>query len=70
MGIKAEDLPRLFERYNRVEHSQTQYISGFGISLYLSAEIIKRHGGRIWAESELGNGSVFYFTLPQTVSGS
>jgi PAS domain S-box-containing protein len=65
IGIKAADLPRLFERYYRVENNQTQHISGFGIGLYLSAEIIERHGGRIWAESELGNGSIFYFMLPR-----
>ncbi|AMR32304.1 hypothetical protein A0256_13190 [Mucilaginibacter sp. PAMC 26640] len=64
IGIKAADLPHLFERYYRVENSQTQHISGFGIGLYLSKEIIERHSGRIWAESELGKSSVFCFTLP------
>ncbi|WCT14844.1 ATP-binding protein [Mucilaginibacter jinjuensis] len=67
VGIKPNDLEHLFERYYRAENDQTKYISGFGIGLYLSAEIINRHGGRIWAESELGKGSVFYFTLPYVV---
>ncbi|QDW27536.1 PAS domain S-box protein [Pedobacter sp. KBS0701] len=62
IGIKPEDIDRLFERYYRVKGNHT--ISGFGIGLYLSAEIIERHGGRIWAESEEGKGSVFHFTLP------
>jgi len=62
MGIKPQDLEKLFERYYRVESNHT--ISGFGIGLYLSAEIIQRHNGKIWAESELGKGSTFYFTLP------
>lgn len=62
-GIKAADLDRLFERYYRVEDNP-HYISGFGIGLYLSAEIIHRHGGEIWAESELGKGAEFIFTLP------
>ncbi|WP_412466923.1 PAS domain S-box protein [Pedobacter sp. KLB.chiD] len=62
IGIKPEDIDRLFERYYRVQGNHT--ISGFGIGLYLSAEIVERHGGRIWAESEEGKGSVFHFTLP------
>jgi two-component system sensor histidine kinase VicK len=64
MGIKPEHLKKIFERYYRVETSHTQHISGFGIGLYLSSEIIARHGGRVWAESESGTGSTFYFSLP------
>ncbi|KQM75156.1 hypothetical protein ASE74_04065 [Pedobacter sp. Leaf216] len=62
IGINQADIDKLFERYYRVKGNHT--ISGFGIGLYLSAEIIERHGGRIWAESEEGKGSVFHFTLP------
>ncbi|UOE52075.1 PAS domain S-box protein [Mucilaginibacter sp. SMC90] len=64
MGVDAQDLPRIFDRYYRVESNHTRHISGFGIGLYLSAEIIRRHEGQIWAESESGVGSVFYFSLP------
>jgi|GEM_PF-563680 len=64
MGIKPQDISRLFDRYYRVSSEHTRNISGFGIGLYLSAEIIERHGGRIWVESEKGLGSTFYFTLP------
>ncbi len=64
MGIKAKDAERLFDRYYRVESRHTTNISGFGIGLYLSAEIIKRHNGEIWVESEIGVGSTFYFTIP------
>jgi PAS domain S-box-containing protein len=64
IGIKPRDIGNLFERYYRVEDSSTQHISGFGIGLYLSAEIIRRHDGKIWVESESGVGSVFYFSLP------
>jgi signal transduction histidine kinase len=64
MGVKAQDLPRIFDRYYRVESNHTRHISGFGIGLYLSAEIIRRHEGQIWAESESGTGSVFHFSLP------
>ena len=63
-GISEEDIPKLFDRYYRVENRSSKSISGFGIGLYLSAEIIQRHGGSIWVESEVGKGSAFYFTLP------
>lgn len=62
IGLKATDLEKIFDRYYRVKENGN--ISGFGIGLYLSAEIINRHNGRIWAESELGKGSTFYFELP------
>lgn len=64
MGINESDLPKLFERFYRVESSTMATVSGFGIGLYLSSEIINRHGGKIWAESDLGKGSTFYFSLP------
>jgi two-component system sensor histidine kinase VicK len=64
IGVKPEDIDKLFERYYRVVTPTTKHISGFGIGLYLSAEIIERHGGKIWAESEFGKGATFYFSLP------
>ena|GEM_PF-817917 len=68
MGIKPQHLTKLFDRFYRVDAKHTQQISGFGIGLYLSAEIVKSHGGHIWVESETGVGSTFYFTLPLTAS--
>jgi two-component system, OmpR family, sensor histidine kinase VicK len=62
IGIKPEDIDKLFERYYRAKVDSS--ISGFGIGLYLCAEIIQRHKGRIWVESELGKGSTFFFSLP------
>lgn len=64
IGILQSDLEKLFDRFYRVENKNTQNISGFGIGLYLSAEIIAHHNGKIWVESEMGKGSTFYFKLP------
>lgn len=64
IGMKPQDLTKVFDRYFRVATTHTQHISGFGIGLYLSAEIISRHDGKIWAESEIGIGSIFNFTIP------
>ena len=63
-GIRPEDRERLFDRYYRVQDETTNNVSGFGIGLYLSAEIIHRHNGKIWLDSEPGKGSTFYFGLP------
>jgi PAS domain S-box-containing protein len=64
IGIPNGDQERLFERYYRVSSEHTRHISGFGVGLYLSAEIIKEHGGRIWVKSEPGHGATFFFSLP------
>ncbi|WP_316828520.1 ATP-binding protein [Pedobacter miscanthi] len=67
MGLKKQDTEKIFDRYFRVESNDTKNIAGFGIGLYLSAEIIHLHQGKIWVESEFGKGSVFYFSLPLTL---
>lgn len=63
-GIHEKDRERIFERYYRAQHTKARMVSGFGIGLYLSAEIVNRHEGKIWVESEEGKGSTFYFRLP------
>jgi PAS domain S-box-containing protein len=63
-GIKLEDQEKLFDLYYRAEGCGAKTISGFGIGLYLCAEILRLHEGNIWVESELGKGSTFYFSLP------
>jgi len=65
IGIAKQDLDKLFDRYYRVQNPNVKMISGFGIGLYLSAEIIKRHNGKIWVESEEGKGATFFFSLPE-----
>jgi PAS domain S-box-containing protein len=61
-GIPAEKLPFIFDRYYRVNDSGTQY-SGLGLGLFICAEIIRRHGGEIGADSGTGQGATFWFTL-------
>lgn len=65
-GIAPEALPHIFERFYRAPGAQTQSGSsvGLGLGLYITREIVERHGGRIWVESALGKGSRFCFTLP------
>lgn len=70
IGIQKQDLEKLFDRFYRVESMETTTISGLGIGLYLSAEIIQLHQGKIWAESIFGQGSTFHFTLPLSDSYS
>lgn len=64
LGIRENDLPRLFDRFYRVESHDTKTIAGFGVGLYICAEVIERHNGKIWVESKVGKGSIFYFSLP------
>jgi signal transduction histidine kinase len=63
IGIAPEKLNHIFTRYYRVDNGKAK-ASGLGIGLYLCHEIITRHKGKIWAESEPGKGSTFWFTLP------
>lgn len=63
-GIPKDKLEHLFDRYYRVDYSGVQY-SGLGLGLYISAEIIKKHNGKIGVESELAKGSTFWFAVPR-----
>ncbi|MDQ3008734.1 MAG: PAS domain S-box protein [bacterium] len=63
VGISKRSQHKLFQRFYRVEKTASKF-SGLGIGLYISSEIIQRHGGKIWLESEEGKGSTFYFSLP------
>jgi signal transduction histidine kinase len=68
-GIPAEHLPRLFERFYRIDTSRSRDEGGTGIGLAIARSVVEAHGGRIWAESEPGRGSTFTFELPVTASG-
>ena len=64
VGIAKDQQAKVFERFYRVSGPEGDSFPGLGLGLYISHEIIKRQGGRIWVESEKGKGSTFCFTLP------
>ena len=61
-GIAPADIPHIFERFYRV--SNERKTEGLGLGLYITRQLVEAHGGRIWVESAVGEGSTFYFTLP------
>jgi signal transduction histidine kinase len=64
IGISAEDLPFVFERFWRADRSRSRYSGGTGIGLAISRRLVELQGGQIEAESQLGKGSTFRFSLP------
>ncbi|WP_169728541.1 sensor histidine kinase [Salibacterium aidingense] len=62
-GIKPEDVPYLFDRFYRVEHSRNTKTGGSGLGLAIAEQIIKGHGGDIWAESEINKGTTISFII-------
>jgi signal transduction histidine kinase len=64
IGMSERELGRLFEKFYRADREEVRRCGGTGLGLYISKKLVELHGGRIWAESSLGRGSVFSFTLP------
>ena len=65
LGIPKEALETIFERYGRVESLATRHIQGTGLGLPIVRQIVQLHGGAVWVESTVGEGSVFHVTLPR-----
>jgi signal transduction histidine kinase len=63
-GIAPEHLNRLFEKFFRIRSGLGRPVAGTGLGLPIARAIVESHGGRIWAESQLGQGTTFYFTIP------
>ncbi len=66
VGISPEDLIPLFEKYFRVKSPTGYHVAGTGLGLPVARAIVEAHGGRIWAESKLGEGTTLFFSLPRT----
>lgn len=64
IGIPAEDLPKIFERFHRASNVDDRRFAGMGLGLFICRGIVEQHGGRIWVDSRVGAGSTFHVTLP------
>lgn len=69
VGIPKEMQEKIFHRFFRADMGKNTIVPGLGLGLYISSEIIKRQGGKLWVESVVGKGSTFYFNLPIRRSG-
>jgi PAS domain S-box-containing protein len=70
IGIPAEEIAHVFERFRRVRSGAAQAIPGTGLGLTIVKQIVEMHGGKIWVESAVGHGSSFHFTIPLAPEGA
>jgi two-component system sensor histidine kinase ResE len=68
-GISNEDLPKIFEKFYRVDSENSEEVEGSGLGLALAKEIVEQHNGTIKVNSRLGVGSVFSFSIPKVKKG-
>jgi len=64
IGISKDDIDRVFEPFLQAEEAQTRQADGSGLGIPISYRMVKLHGGRLWVESKIGQGSTFFFTIP------
>lgn len=64
IGIPTDEMHKLFTKFFRADNAQKTVADGTGLGLYITRNIVRRHGGDIWAESQLGRGSIFHVTIP------
>lgn len=64
IGIPSDSIPRVFERFYRVDRGRSRQMGGTGLGLSIAKHVLRQHGGRIWVDSVLGEGATFHITLP------
>jgi two-component system phosphate regulon sensor histidine kinase PhoR len=64
IGIPQAEQPRIFERFYRVDVARSRQVGGTGLGLAIAKHLVEGHGGRIWVESDIGQGSQFHFSVP------
>ncbi|HZC64945.1 MAG TPA: ATP-binding protein, partial [Candidatus Dormibacteraeota bacterium] len=65
IGIPKADQPRIFERFYRVDAARSREVGGTGLGLAIAKHLVEVHDGRLWVESEIGQGSQFHYSVPE-----